>query len=66
MRPTPLDKAGINRVKKDADAVSAYALSEALWYLTRSLPENHAVLVSLGTSTLATAQWVPRRTASTW
>ena len=25
-----LDKAGINRVKKDADAVSAYALSEAL------------------------------------
>ncbi|HQP43603.1 MAG TPA: hypothetical protein PLV66_08010, partial [Thermoanaerobaculales bacterium] len=43
-----LDKAGINRVKKDADAVSAYALSEALWYLTRSLPENHAVMVCLG------------------
>ncbi len=43
-----LDKAGINRVKKDADAVSAYALSEALWYLTRGLPENHAVMVSLG------------------
>ena len=29
-----LDKAGLNRVKKDADAVSAYAMSEALWYLT--------------------------------
>ncbi len=43
-----LDKAGINRVKKDADAISAYALSEALWYLTRGLPENHAVMVSLG------------------
>jgi hypothetical protein len=42
------DKAGINRVKKDADAVSAYALSEGLWYLTRNLPENHAVMVSLG------------------
>ncbi len=42
------DKATVNRVKKDADAVSAYALSEALWYLTRNLPENHAVMVSLG------------------
>lgn len=43
-----LDKAGFNRVKKDADAVSAYAMSEALWYLTRGLPENHALMVSLG------------------
>lgn len=43
-----LDKSGLNRVKKDADAVSAYAMSEALWYLTRGLPENHAVMVSLG------------------
>ena len=43
-----LDKAGVNRVKKHADAVSAYALSEALWHLTRSLPENHAVMVCLG------------------
>jgi len=43
-----LDKAAINVVKKDADAVSAYAMSEALWYLTRRLPENHAVMVSLG------------------
>ncbi len=43
-----LDKAGVNRVKKHADAVSAYALSESLWYLTRNLPENHAVMVCLG------------------
>ncbi len=43
-----LDKAAFNRVKKDADAVSAYAMSEALWYMTRALPENHALMVSLG------------------
>ena len=43
-----LDKAGINQVKKDADAISAYAMSECLWYLTRQLPENHAVMVCLG------------------
>lgn len=43
-----LDKAGINAVKKDADAVSAYAMSEGLWYLTRHLPENHAIMVCLG------------------
>lgn len=43
-----LDKSAVNRIKKDADAVSAYALSEALWYLTRALPENHAVMVCLG------------------
>lgn len=43
-----LDKAGINTVKKDADAVSAYAMSEGFWYLTRHLPENHALMVCLG------------------
>ncbi len=43
-----LDKAGLNRVKKNADAVSAYAMSEALWYLSRALPENHAIMISLG------------------
>lgn len=43
-----LDKAGINEVKKDADAISAYAMSEGLWYLTRHLPENHAIMVCLG------------------
>ncbi|MCG6947917.1 MAG: hypothetical protein LJE93_03250 [Acidobacteria bacterium] len=54
-----LDKAGINRVKKDADAVSAYAMSEALWYLTRSLPENHAVMISLGEGLMPKAGETP-------
>jgi hypothetical protein len=53
------DKATINRVKKDADAVSAYALSEALWYLTRSLPENHAVMVCLGEGLMPKAGETP-------
>jgi hypothetical protein len=43
-----LDKAGLNQVKKEADAISAYAMSEGLWYLSRQLPENHAVMVCLG------------------
>ncbi len=42
------DKSGLNAVKKEADAISAYVMSESLWYLTRQLPENHAVLVCLG------------------
>jgi len=42
------DKKEVNRVKKDADAISAYMMSEGLWYLTRTLPENHAVMVCLG------------------
>ena len=53
------DKATLNRVKKDADAVSAYALSEALWYLTRSLPENHAVMISLGEGLMPKAGETP-------
>lgn len=53
------DKAVVNRVKKDADAVSAYALSEALWYLTRNLPENHAVMVSLGEGLMPKAGETP-------
>ena len=43
-----LDKTAMNRVKKDSDAMSAYAMSEGFWYQTRSLPENHALMVSLG------------------
>jgi hypothetical protein len=43
-----LDKQGLNLVKKDADAISAYAMSESLWYLSRTLPENHAIMVCLG------------------
>jgi hypothetical protein len=42
------DKSGLNQVKKNADAISAYAMSEGLWYLSRHLPENHAIMVSLG------------------
>jgi hypothetical protein len=43
-----LDKKGLNLVKKEADAISAYAMSESLWYLSRTLPENHAIMVCLG------------------
>jgi len=42
------DKAQVNQVKKDADAISAYVMSEALWHFTRKLPENHAIMVCLG------------------
>jgi hypothetical protein len=42
------DKATYNQAKKGADAISAYVMSEGLWHLTRSLPENHAIMVSLG------------------
>ena len=42
------DKATLNQVKKGADAISAYVMSEGLWHLTRTLPENHAIMVSLG------------------
>jgi hypothetical protein len=53
------DKATLNRVKKDADAISAYALSEGLWYLTRNLPENHAVMISLGEGLMPKAGETP-------
>ena len=43
-----LDKKANNSIKKDADAVSAYLMSESLWYLSRQLPENHAIMVCLG------------------
>lgn len=43
-----LDKSGLNQAKKDADAISAYAMSESLWYLSRQLPENHAIMVCIG------------------
>jgi hypothetical protein len=42
------DKATYNQIKKAADAVSAYVMSEGLWHLTRTLPENHAMMVCLG------------------
>jgi len=52
-------KSELNRVKKDADALSAYAMSEGLWYLTRGLPENHAVMVSLGEGLMPKAGETP-------
>ena len=54
-----LDKAGINQVKKDADAISAYVMSECLWYLTRQIPENHAVMVCLGEGLMPKAGETP-------
>ena len=45
---TGQDKNTVNQVKKAADAVSAYVMSEGLWHLTRTLPENHALMVCLG------------------
>ena len=40
------DKNAFNQAKKAADAISAYVMSEGLWFLTRSLPENHALMIS--------------------
>lgn len=58
------DKATVNRVKKDADAASAYVLSEGLWYLTRNLPENHALMVSLGEGLMPKAGETPEMGAN--
>jgi hypothetical protein len=54
-----LDKAHLNQVKKDADAISAYAMSESLWYLSRQLPENHAIMVCLGEGLMPKAGETP-------
>lgn len=53
------DKATLNQVKKEADGVSAYAMSEGLWYLTRHLPENHAIMVCLGEGLMPKAGETP-------
>lgn len=53
------DKEGFNQAKKDADAISAYAMSESLWYLSRQLPENHAVMVCLGEGLMPKAGETP-------
>jgi hypothetical protein len=58
------DKVQMNRVKKDADAASAYVLSEALWNLTRNLPENHAVMVGLGEGLMPKAGETPEMGAN--
>jgi len=53
------EKAYLNQVKKDADAISAYAMSECLWYLTRQIPENHAIMVCLGEGLMPKAGETP-------
>ncbi len=54
-----LPKAELNQVKKDADAISAYAMSESLWFAARELPENHAIMVSLGEGLMPKAGETP-------
>lgn len=53
-----------NQVKKAADAISAYVMSEGLWHLTRQLPENHAVMVSLGEGIMPKAGETPEMGAN--
>jgi len=58
------DKATVNQVKKAADAVSAYVMSEGLWHLTRTLPENHALMVCLGEGLMPKAGETPEMGAN--
>ena len=58
------DKAAFNQVKKAADAISAYVMSEGLWHLTRTLPENHAIMVSLGEGLMPKAGETPEMGAN--
>ena len=58
------DKVTYNQVKKAADAISAYVMSEGLWTLTRSLPENHAIMVSLGEGLMPKAGETPEMGAN--
>ncbi len=58
------DKQAYNQVKKAADAISAYVMSEGLWHLTRTLPENHALMVSLGEGLMPKAGETPEMGAN--
>ena len=58
------DKYVYNQVKKGADAISAYVMSEGLWYLTRTLPEDHAMMVSLGEGLMPKAGETPEMGAN--
>lgn len=58
------DKQEYNQVKKAADAISAYVMSEGLWTLTRTLPENHAIMVSLGEGLMPKAGETPEMGAN--
>jgi len=53
-----------NQVKKGADAVAAYVLSESLWFTTRHLPENHALMVCLGEGLMPKAGETPEMGAN--
>lgn len=57
-------KQALNQAKKDADAVSAYVMSEALWHFTRRLPENHAIMVCLGEGLMPKAGETPEMGAN--
>lgn len=52
-------KQELNQAKKEADAISAYAMSESLWYASRLLPENHAIMVCLGEGLMPKAGETP-------
>ncbi len=58
------DKHTLNQVKKDADAISAYVTSEALWHFSRKLPENHAIMVCLGEGLMPKAGETPEMGAN--
>ena len=58
------DKQTLNQVKKDADAISAYVTSEALWHFSRKLPENHAIMVCLGEGLMPKAGETPEMGAN--
>jgi hypothetical protein len=58
------DKNTYNQVKKAADAISAYVMSEGLWHLTRTLPENHAIMVCLGEGLMPKAGETPEMGAN--
>src|SRR5437762_675153 len=58
------DKTTYDQVKKAADAVSAYVMSEGLWHLTRTLPENHALMVCLGEGLMPKAGETPEMGAN--
>lgn len=53
------DRMGLNQAKKEADAISAYAMSESLWFASRLLPENHAIMVCLGEGLMPKAGETP-------
>jgi hypothetical protein len=59
-----LDKSGLNTVKKDADAMSSYVMSESLWFISRALPENHAIMVCLGEGLMPKAGETPEMGAN--